>query len=556
MRKLKIIALAVFLQMQFGAAYVLAQTENITRQERLRGSVTPEREWWDLLHYHLKVEFLPETRRLRGSNTISFKTLKAGNKMQIDLQPPLAITKINHRDSQLKFEREGNVYWVMFEKDIPKGVEDKIEVFYEGVPVVARNPPWGGGITWGRDDLGEHFIVTTAQGIGASIWWPNKDHGSDEPDRGMQISVTVPDNLVAVSNGRLKKTDHDVAAKKKTFHWEVLNPINNYGVNVNIGNYVTFSEKYQGKFGVLDLDYWVLPHQKDSAIKHFKEVRRTIEAFEHWFGKYPFYNDSFKLVTVSYPGMEHQSSVTYGNWFRNGYLQRDPCGCGVGFKFDFIIVHESAHEWFGNNISMKDAADMWIHEGFANYSENLFVEYHFGKKDAEDYVVGTRRGIRNDRPIIGVYGTNKTGSGDMYPKGGNMLHTIRHIINDDAKWLSIMRGLNADFWHQTVTTEQIESYISKKAGIDFSSLFDQYLRTTNIPLLKYKVNGKTVEFNYERVVKGFAMPIRVTINGKEIQLTPSEVKQTFEFSEDIKTFEVNRNFYIETAKSLIYVDRK
>jgi aminopeptidase N len=551
MRKLKIIALAVFLQMQLGVAYVFAQVPqaaDITRQERLRGSVTPEREWWDLLHYDLKVEFLPERRRLRGSNTITFRTLKSGNKMQLDLQPPLAITKINHGDSQLKFEREGNVYWVMFEKDIPTGVEDKLEVFYEGVPVEAKRPPWVGGITWGRDDLGEPFVNTTAQGIGASIWWPNKDHGSDEPDRGMQISVTVPDNLVAVSNGRLKKTDDDVAGKKKTFHWEVLNPINNYGVNVNIGNYVNFSENYQGKFGTLDLDYWVLPHQKDAAMKQFREVRRTIEAFEYWFGKYPFYEDSYKLVTVSYPGMEHQSSVTYGNWFRNGYLQRDPCGCGVGLKFDFIIVHESAHEWFGNNISMKDAADMWIHEGFANYAENLFVEYHFGKKDAEDYVVGTRRGIRNDRPIIGAYGTNREGSGDMYPKGGNMLHTIRHIINDDAKWLSILRGLNADFWHQSVTTEQIESYISGKAGIDFSKLFDQYLRTTNIPLLKYKLNGKTVEFSYERVVKGFAMPIRVAINGKEVVIKPSELKQTFEFSEDIKTFEVDRNFYIETVK--------
>ena len=547
-RKLKIVALAVFLQMHIGAGYLFAQTENITRQEMLRGSVTPEREWWDVLHYHLNVEFLPQTKRLKGSNTIIFKTLKPGNKMQIDLQPPLAITKVTHGDSHLKFQREGNVYWVMFEKNIPKGVEDKVEVFYEGVPVVSKNPPWVGGITWGRDDVGEHFIVTTAQGIGASIWWPNKDHGADEPDRGMQISVSVPDHLVAVSNGRLKKTDHDVAAKKKTFHWEVVNPINNYGVNVNIGNYVNFSEKYKGKGGVLDVDYWVLPHQKDSAMRQFKEVARTLEAFEHWFGKYPFYEDSYKLVTVSYPGMEHQSSVTYGNWFRNGYLQRDPCGCGVGFKFDFIIVHESAHEWFGNNISMKDAADMWIHEGFANYSENLFVEYHFGKKDAEDYVVGTRRGISNDRPVIGVYGSNRQGSGDMYPKGGNMLHTIRHLINDDAKWLSILRGLNADIWHQTVTTEQIESYITRKAGIDLSKVFDQYLRTTKIPLLRYSVNGKTVTFNYERVVKGFAMPIRVSMNGKETVITPSEVKQTLDFTEEIKTFEVNRNFYIEVEK--------
>ena len=545
-RRTTLLSIAVLLTLQLPYATAYAQTD-ITRQERLRGSITPEREWWDLLHYHLKVEFFPEKRSLKGSNTITFKTLKPGSKMQLDLQPPLEITKITHGNEQLKFEREGNVYWVMFEKELPAGIEDNIEVFYEGVPVVAKNPPWSGGITWGHDDLGENFIVTTDQGIGASIWWPNKDHGADEPDRGMQIDVTVPERLVAVSNGRLKKVDHDVAAKTKTFHWEVVNPINNYGVNANIGNYVNVSDKYNGKGGVLDINYWVLPHQKEAALRQFKEVPRMLEAFEYWFGKYPFYEDGYKLVTVSYPGMEHQSSVTYGNWFRNGYLARDPCTCGVGLKFDFIIVHESAHEWFGNNISMKDAADMWIHEGFANYAENLFVEYHFGKKDAEDYVIGTRRSIRNDRPIIGVYGTNREGSGDMYPKGGNMLHTIRHVINDDAKWLSILRGLNADFWHQTVTTQQIESYISTKSGIDFSKVFDQYLRTTQIPLLKYEVNGKTLSFNYERVVKGFAMPLRVSINGKEVVITPAETKQTLDYPEQIKTFEVNRNFYVDWA---------
>ncbi len=549
MRKLIAIAIVVFLQMQGGRGDLFAQTENITRQEMLRGSVTPEREWWNVLHYHLKVEFLPETKRLKGSNAITFKTLKAGNKMQIDLQPPLAITGVTHGESSLKFEREGNVYWVTFAKEIPEGVEDKVEVFYEGIPVASRNPPWVGGITWGRDDLGEHFIVTTCQGIGASIWWPNKDHGSEEPDRGMKIDVTVPENLTAVANGRLKKTDHDIAGKTKTFRWEVVNPINNYGVNVNIANYVNFSEKYRGKGGLLDVDYWVLPHQKDLAIRHFKEVPRTLEAFEHWFGKYPFYEDSFKLVAVSYPGMEHQSSVTYGNWFRNGYLQRDQSGTGIGFKFDFIIVHESAHEWFANNISMKDAADMWIHESFANYSENLFVEYHFGRKEAEDYVVGTRGLIKNDRPIIGVYGSNRTGSGDMYPKGGNMLHTIRHIINDDAKWLSILRGLNTDFWHQNVSTEQVETYLSKKAGLDLSKVFDQYLRRTEIPLLKYKINGKTLSFSYERVVKGFAMPIRVTINGREIAITPTETLQTFVSPEEIKTVAINRNFYIDSVRN-------
>lgn len=523
---------------------LFAQTQPPTRQEILRGSVTPEREWWDLMHYHLAVEFFPETRSIKGSNEIVFKTLKPNKKMQIDLQPPLAVTRITHGNSELKFEREGNIYEVYFENDLPVGKEDKITVFYEGRPQESRNPPWSGGITWGRDDLGDPFIVTTAQGIGASIWWPNKDHGSDEPDRGMQIDVTVPENLTAVSNGRLKKTDENKTEKTKTFHWEVKNPINNYGVNVNIGNYVHWEETYKGLGGNLDIQYWVLPHQLEAAKKQFKEVPRMLEAFEHWFGKYPFYEDGYKLVTVSYAGMEHQSSVTYGNYFRNGYLARDYSGTGVGFKFDFIIVHESGHEWFGNNISMKDAADMWIHEGFTNYTENLFVEYWFDKKDAEDYVIGSRRNIRNDRPVIGTYGTNRSGSGDMYAKGGNMLHTIRHIIGDDEKWRSILQGLNKDFRHQTVTTRQIENYISQKSGIDLSKVFDQYLRTTKIPVLQYKTEGKTVSYKWTNTVEGFAMPVRVSINGKEILLKPNEETQVYTFNDEITTFEINRNFYV------------
>ncbi len=398
--------IGLFGQTQISAQFVGGKQEGFTRQDILRGSITPEREWWDVQHYRLAVEFFPDKKAIKGSNIIEFKTLKEGSKMQIDLQEPLAITKIMHGAEELKFEREGNVYWVSFAKPLADGIEDSVQVFYEGNPPESKNPPWSGGVTWGRDDLGEHFITTTCQGIGASIWWANKDIGYDEPDRGMQIDVTVPENLVAVSNGRLKKTDHDETAKTKTFHWEVVNPINNYGVNVNIGNYVNFSEKYEGEGGELDLNYWVLPHQKEAAIKQFKEVPRMLDAFEHWFGKYPFYEDGYKLVTVSYAGMEHQSSVTYGNWFRNGYRGRDVSFTGIGYKFDFIIVHESGHEWFGNNISMKDAADMWIHEGFTNYSENLFVEYHFGKKDAEDYVIGSRKNIRNESPIIGKYGFN------------------------------------------------------------------------------------------------------------------------------------------------------
>ncbi len=535
--------IVLVLSILIGPAVAQTSTEP-TRAEILRGTITPERAWWDVQHYDLSVQFMPPTRMIKGSNVITFKTLKPGIKMQIDLQDPLAITKVLHGSDDLKFEREGNVYWVYFKKELPAGVEDKVDIYYGGHPTDAKNPPWDGGVSWGRDDLGDWYINTTCEGIGASVWWPNKDIGYDEPDRGMKINITVPDNLVDVSNGRLKGVDHDEKAKTKTYHWVVTQPINNYGVNANIGNYVTWPDEYKGLGGTLDISYWVLPHQKEAAMETFKEVPRMLKAFEYWFGKYPWYEDGYKLVTVAYPGMEHQSSVTYGNYFRNGYRERDTSGTGIGYKFDFIIVHESAHEWWGNNISMRDAADMWIHESFANYAEYLFVEYYFGKQAGSDYAVGNRRGIRNDRPIIGTYGANREGSGDMYNKGGNMLHTIRQIVNDDEKWRSILQGLQKTFWHQTVTTEQVESYISKQAGIDLSKVFDQYLRTTKIPKFEYKIDGGKLSYQWTNVVPGFAMPVRVSVNGKEVVLTPSETLQTKTFADDIKTVEVDRNYYV------------
>lgn len=526
----------------------LGQAKPVTRAETLRGSITPEREWWDVLHYDLSVQFMPETRTIKGSNVITFKALKAGSKMQIDLQTPLNITKVTHGGSDLKFEREGNVYWVSFDKEVAVGTEDKVSIWYEGRPTVATNPPWTGGIQWAHDDLGNWFINTSCQGIGASIWWPNKDIGYDEPDRGVNINITVPENLVDVSNGRLLGVDHDIKAKTKTYRWQVKNPINNYGVNANIGNYVSWAEKYQGEAGPLDVTYYVLAQQKAKAMQHFKEVPRMLKAFEYWFGKYPFYEDGYKLVAVEYLGMEHQSSVTYGNWFMNGYRGRDLSGTGVGLKWDFIIVHESGHEWFGNNVSMKDAADMWIHEGITNYSEGLFTEYWFGKKAAEDYIIGTRQNIRNDSPIIGTYGANREGSGDMYYKGGNMMHTIRQVVNSDEKWRSILRGLGKDFYHQTVTTQQVENYISQHAGIDLSKVFDQYLRTTKVPVFRYGWDGKTLTYSYGDVVDGFAMPIRVTVNGQVVTLTPGKEAQRRTFPANISTLVVDRNYYVTTEQ--------
>ncbi len=520
-----------------------AQAEDPDRQSRLRGFITPERAWWDLLHYHLAVEFSPEDKTIKGSNRIRFKALESGQRMQIDLQPPLQVESVMHGSQILPFEREGNVYWIDFVEPVVTGTTSEVEIQYGGVPTESRNPPWSGGVSWDEDDQGNPFIATTCQGIGASIWWPCKDHGYDEPDQGAAISITVPEALTAVSNGRLVQVESKPTVGKKTWHWQVTQPINNYCINVNIGRYVHFADHYEGEFGKLDIAYWVLENQRDQAEKHFREVPRTIEAFEHWFGKYPFYEDSYKLVVVPYPGMEHQSSVTYGNGFKNGFRGRDLSDTGVGFKFDFIIVHESGHEWFGNNVSMRDAADMWIHEGFTNYSENLFVEYHFTEKEAQDYVIGCRRLVKNDRPIIGRYNRNEEGSGDMYYKAGNMLHTIRHIIDDDEKWRSILRGINSEFRHQTVTTGQIESYISRQSGIDLSQFFDQFLRSTKLPKFMYEVDGQRISCWLDDVVDGFAYPVELLINDRPLRLSASANRQTVDWDSTIESVELDRNFY-------------
>jgi aminopeptidase N len=529
---------------------VFAQTDTTVSDQRaveLRGTVTAERAWWDLQRYDLKIEVDPEARTIEGTNEITFIPVSPGRRLQIDLQAPLQIEWVKSGGRELKFVREGNAYFVEFDNDLKVGTASSIIVKYGGQPIVAENPPWSGGVSWQKDVKGNHFIATSCQGIGASVWWPNKDHGYDEPDRGMSIQVTVPEDLVAVSNGRLKQKSHDQKNQTRTFLWEVTNPINNYGVNMNIGNYVNFSETFSGEGGDLDVDYWVLDHQRETAQKHFKEAPRTLRAFEHWFGPYPFYEDSYKLVVVPYLGMEHQSSVTYGNGFKNGYRGRDLSATGVGLKFDFIIVHESGHEWFGNNISMKDGADMWIHESFTNYSENLFVEYHFTEKEAQDYVLGCRKLVKNDQPIIGEYNVNGRGSsGDMYYKGGNMLHSIRHTINDDKKWRSILRGLNKKFRHQTVGTKKIESYISQESGIDFGLFFDQYLRTTKIPVLRYQIDGNRLEYQYQNVVPGYDYPLRVRINGEVVSIKPTERMQELRRNEAIKTFEVDRNFFIDS----------
>ncbi|CAL2101901.1 M1 family peptidase [Tenacibaculum sp. 190130A14a] len=521
-----------------------SKQENFTRQDTLRGSITPERLWWDLTYYHLDIEVKPNKKFIFGKNTIQYKVLQPNNTLQVDLQSPLKITKVLQNGKKLKVVSEGNAHFVKLTAPQKKGSIQSIDVYYEGYPKEAIRAPWDGGFSWKKDSNGKHFVATSCQGLGASVWWPNKDHMYDEVDS-MAISVRVPKNLMNISNGRLRKVETH-SDNTTTYHWFVNNPINNYGVNVNIGDYVHFSEKYQGEAGELDMEYYVLRDNLEKAKVHFKDAPKMMKAFEHWFGKYPFYEDSFKLVEVPYLGMEHQSSVTYGNQYEKGYLGRDLSGTGWGLKFDFIIIHEAGHEWFANNITNVDIADMWIHESFTAYSENLFLDYYYGKEAAADYVIGTRRNIQNDKPIIGKYDVNNEGSGDMYYKGANMLHTIRTLINNDDKWRAILRGLNATFYHKTVTTKEVENYISKKSGIDLSTVFDQYLRTTEIPILKYEINNGQLKFKWHNTIKGFNMPVKINAATKSFEINPTEKWQTLAVNSD--NISVDRNYYIYTKR--------
>jgi aminopeptidase N len=515
-----------------------------TSDDTLRGSITPQRAWWDLKFYDLKVSVDPLNRHISGTNTMQFVALETNEKyLQLDLQPPMVLDSVRFLNSKLTFTKKGrNAYFIDVSNiNIKKGNTYSFEISFAGKPKVAVRAPWDGGFSWSSDAQGRPFVATSCQNLGASIWWPCKDHMYDEPDS-MNITATVPDKLWNVSNGQLAAMKIDENGNRTTT-WKVRNPINNYGVNINVGAYETFSEIYQGEKGPLKCSYYVLPENLEKAKIHFKDAIRTLKAFEHWFGPYPFYEDGYKLVEVPYLGMEHQSSVTYGNKYANGYLGRDLSGTGWGLKWDFIIVHESGHEWFANNVTYKDIADMWIHESFTNYSETLFTEYYYGLAAGQDYVIGTRRSIQNDKPIIGKYNVNDEGSSDMYYKGGNMLHTIRHVIDNDEKFRSILRGLNADFYHQTVTTAQIENYISQKAGIDFSKVFDQYLRTINIPKLTIKRQKKHIFYKWENTVEGFEIPLKVSLDGGKAQI----IKPTSDWKKlKAKTLIVDRNFYIKS----------
>lgn len=526
-----------------------------THADTLRGSIGPERAWWDVAHYDVSVTPDFATRSIHGSTIISFRALSTGRRMQIDLQPPLEVDAVLATvstfrdgafliaDQEVLTQREGNVLWVDLPSPMQAGEESALTIRYHGVPRAAKHPPWDGGWIWTNDEEGNPWMSVACQGLGASVWYPCKDHQSDEPDSAA-LHITVPKEQQAIGNGRLRgKTDNNDGTT--TWHWAVTGPINTYNLVPYIGRYAHWSDVYPGEGGPLDLDYWVLTANEAKAREQFKQVPLMLECFEHWLGPYPFYNDGYKLVEAPHLGMEHQSAIAYGNHYLNGYLGMDRSGTGRGLTWDYIIIHESGHEWFGNSLTTEDIADMWVHEGFTDYTETIYTECQQGKDAGEEYVIGLRGGIANDRPVIGPYGVNQEGSGDMYNKGANLIHTIRHIMNDDQMFRAMLRDLCTTYRHQVVTSALIEGFISQYLGRDLSPVFDQYLRTTQVPVFEWKTVNKRFHYRWADCNADFFMPVKVTVKKTAHLLETSTQWQALDGKVGRKPrVEVDRNWYV------------
>jgi aminopeptidase N len=496
---------AVFL-LTCAAAHLSAQRTPAfaapTHADILRGAYGPYRANNDLLFYHLDIRVDPEKKFISGKNTIRFKMLQDGTRIQLDLHAALNVDKILLGDAPLKYERDSGAVFVDFPETLHAGRVYSIDFYYSGNPLETGR---FGGITFKKDSSGHTWINTACEGTGASLWWPDKDQWRDEVEN-MQISVAIPNDLVDVSNGTfIGKTN--LGDGYTRWDWLVHYPINNYDVSLNIGNYRHFSDK----LGNVPLDFYALPEDLDKAKKQFAQAKGMLEAYQHYFGEYPFIKDGYKLIEAPYSGMEHQSAVTYGNHFANGYLERDWTGVGISTRFDFIIIHESAHEWFGNSITAADVSDMWIHEGWATYLECLFVEYTYGKEDGLKYTNAYKSKVRNQQPIITQRGVNRTPPQDMYFKGALFLNTLRSVIDDDKRWWKLIHDFYQRFKYQNIMTEDVVAYFNQKTGMNLTPMFDEYLRHAALPALELKfdeANG-TVSYRWKADEPSFAMPVRV-----------------------------------------------
>lgn len=527
-----------------------AHAQTFTRADSLRGSNGPARAWWDVTFYDLRVRIDPADSTITGSNTITYRVTRkpAVTELQVDLQPPLTVDSVLSNGRVLDVRHEGNAHFISLVEEPTTGTMGAITIHYGGRPVIAARPPWDGGFIWARDGSGEPWVATANQGLGASVWWPNKDFQEEEPDS-QRIRLTVPDPMRAVSNGRLRGVTSNPDGTS-TWDWFVSAPINNYGVAVNAGSFSHWQETYQGLDGPLTLDFWPLAENEAAARGQWSQTAPMLRCFEEWFGPYPWYEDGFKMIESPHLGMEHQSAIAYGNGYQNGYLGTDLSNTGQGLTWDFIIIHEAAHEWWGNNVTTKDVADMWVHEGFGNYAENLYVECLTGSRAAgAEYVIGTRENIANDVPVIGTYGVQSEGSGDMYYKGGNLLHTLRQLVDDDARWRSILRGIQREFARQTVTTAQVEDYIADRSGLRLDAVFDQYLRTTFVPVLEWWIDGTTLSYRWVDVVEDFDMPVPVALDARTtVTLEPSPTWKTVRVAPGTTGLVPDPDFYIRSRR--------
>jgi len=526
--------------------------------DSLRGSIGPARAWWNATFYDVTVKPDLSARSIQGTTIIAFVAVAKGQRMQLDLQQPLVVDSITYEvqayrngalaieDRPVPFTHEENVVWVDLPLALSAGEANTLRVHYHGKPRAAKNPPWDGGWIWKTDKRGNPWVSVACQGLGASVWYPCKDHQSDEPDNGAALHITVPDSLVAVGNGRLRSTVKN-GDGTSTWNWAVSSPINTYNLIPYIGKYAHFNEVYAGVSGPLDCDYWVLEQDLDKAKQQFQQVKPMLACFEQWMGPFPWYEDGYKLVGAPHLGMEHQSAVAYGNGFVNGYLGMDLSGSGWGKKWDYIIIHESGHEWFGNSISTADIADMWVHEGFTMYSEVLYTECQSGKDAAEEYLVGVRNNISNDRPLIGPYGVNQEGSGDMYTKGASVVHMVRQIIGD-APFKAMLLEMQRKYRHKVVTSAEIEAFICQFTDRPLQKFFDQYLRTTQIPTLEWGMRKGTLWMRWTNCVDGFMMPITFTTRGTIYRaVVGTQWRKNCGKEGNGNNIEFDRNWYITTS---------
>ena len=500
-----------------------------TQKDSLRGTLSQFRNCYDVTYYHLAVKINIEAKTIQGSNSISFKCLSDFQQLQIDLFENLNIDQILFQGKALTFKRVYNAVFVKFPNTLLKGQEEKITVFYSGAPTIAKKAPWDGGFVFSKDENGEPWVAVACQGFGASCWWPNKDHQSDEPDS-MLISITCPDPLLNISNGRLRSVIKQSDGYSQ-YNWFVANPINNYDVTFNIGNYVHFADTYVSpiKNQSLTLDYWVLKSNEAKAKKQFEQVKPMLAIFENRFGPYAFYEDGYKLVESPYLGMEHQSCVAYGNGYKNGYRGFDLSGSGEGKKFDYIIIHESAHEWWGNSLTSYDIADMWIHEGFGQYAEAVYLEDLYGKASADKYLNGLKRGVDNKETIVGPYGVNQEGAGDMYSKGALFLNTLRSVIHNDTIWWDIVKSLQQKYARKNISTLDVLTFMNEKSKMDLTAIFHQYLNVASLAKLNVQLktseSGLNVSYSWDCETKDFDMPITIFVKGKAVIIYPKTKEQ-------------------------------